>query len=532
MKKYRSPEMIIRDMMGGGSLNEQHAPALKVPEPYRVEVALQVLHDNGITTATRKDEKTLAVGNKELDMAMQVLDNALMHGKIEAKPLVVSAEAIDVPVAHAEPVDVKAEPTPPEGGHKLGEGVNDEEELATGNIDLKTGTFQSAGRTLHNRKENQLKKIDEEEQIDELSKKTVGSYVKAASHDMASHSVDVSQQHKLANKADKAGDDIKADYHDHLADKSSKRVDKRIAGIKTAVKKLTKEEAEQIDELSFGKMAKYTEKSRRSVNSLAQARKLSADHGSKTNKLDHKIAARKAGIKTADTKKAVHMKKIFAESTIVERVLGLISELSKNKLTKYVDKAGDQKRDAHMSGDRKTYFKRHTGIAKAAAKVNEEQIDELSRGKLKAYARKARVDVSKNKVPVTNHDHAAFVAKVNGDKAGEAHHTAQADKHLGHIAKRTSGIDKAKMKLREHIELNEGKKDDEAAVEKAGKHFASHARADNMHGDMMKAAKHYNYVQDATDHVYSNNAKHVKYADWHAMKPHIEDHFRKHGLED
>jgi hypothetical protein len=523
MKKYRSPEMIIRDMMGGGELNEQHAPALKIPEPYRVEVALQVLHDNGISTATRKDEKTVAVGNKEWDMAMQVLDNALMHGKIEAKPLVVSAEAIDVPDVVSDPVEVKAEPTPPAGGHSIGEGVNDEEELATGNIDPKTGTFQSAGRTLHNRKENQLKKIDEEEE-------------------------------------------------------------------------------EQIDELSYGKMAKYTEKSRRTVNSLTKARTLSTDHGASTNKLDHKIAVRKAGIKTADTKKAVHMKKIFAESTsIVEKVLNLISELSRSKLVKYADKAQDQKRDAFASGDRKTYFKRHAGVKKAVEKLGEEtqidevskdtlksyiskrtgtnlhmkqfsrendhtltpkakgrvdrfikksseglhrahkklnkeeveQVDELSRGKLKAYARKARGDAAKHQDVVTNHDHSAFVAKVKGDDASAAHHSATAEKHFGRVAKRTAGVDKAKMRLREHIEsLDEGKKEDDAAVEKAGKHFASHARADSMHGDMMKAAKHYNYVQDATDHVYSNNAKHVKYADWHAMKPHIEDHFRKHGLED
>ena len=94
--------------------------------------------------------------------------------------------------------------------------------------------------------ETAVKKLTKEdaEQIDELSKKTMGSYVNKAAE-------------RIGDKGISAGLKIAAD------EKSSgnfKDMGKRQKGIATAVKKLTKENAEQIDELSKKTLGSYVKK--------------------------------------------------------------------------------------------------------------------------------------------------------------------------------------------------------------------------------------------------------------------------------
>ena len=88
----------------------------------------------------------------------------------------------------------------------------------------------------------------EEEALDELSKKTLGSYVKKASHDVATKSAATG---RYAERANKVKDETKkGDYSnyqqgkkdDATADKMFNKSWKRRAGIAKAVDKLTKEE--------------------------------------------------------------------------------------------------------------------------------------------------------------------------------------------------------------------------------------------------------------------------------------------------
>jgi hypothetical protein len=98
---------------------------------------------------------------------------------------------------------------------------------------------------------DELAVIGRGEDLDELSKKTLGSYVKKASHDVATKAAATG---RYAERANKASDDMKAsgDYSkytqkrkdDETADKMFKKSWKRRLGIGKAIDKMTKEEFE------------------------------------------------------------------------------------------------------------------------------------------------------------------------------------------------------------------------------------------------------------------------------------------------
>jgi DNA topoisomerase IB len=83
---------------------------------------------------------------------------------------------------------------------------------------------------------------EEAEQMDELSKSTMGSYIKRASFDLAGRVGDERVVHGGVNRARK------------------NKIQNRERGILKAVDKLTKEEAEQMDELSKSTMGSYIKK--------------------------------------------------------------------------------------------------------------------------------------------------------------------------------------------------------------------------------------------------------------------------------
>ena len=91
-------------------------------------------------------------------------------------------------------------------------------------------------------------KKEEVEQIDELSKSTLGSYVKGAARDM-------SAARKLGadfkNAADKSRNPSTKKANTSLSDKFNATAQKRNTGIGKAVERLTKEETEQIDEKNW-----------------------------------------------------------------------------------------------------------------------------------------------------------------------------------------------------------------------------------------------------------------------------------------
>jgi hypothetical protein len=107
-------------------------------------------------------------------------------------------------------------------------------------------------------------KKEEAEQIDELSKATLGSYVKKAKKELSSSDYHIGR----AVGAREVGANFSKSPEQKLAAKAVERSlaaksKKRYHGIDKAVDKLTKEEAEQIDEISAKTIDRYREQSHR-----------------------------------------------------------------------------------------------------------------------------------------------------------------------------------------------------------------------------------------------------------------------------
>ena len=99
------------------------------------------------------------------------------------------------------------------------------------------GDTDSSDEYLHKRRKAITKAVDEEG-IAELSKKTLGNYIKKASQSASDNSADA--VHSYHQDTDQGDSD---------AEKQANKADKRIKGIGTAVKKITKEEVELDEKL-------------------------------------------------------------------------------------------------------------------------------------------------------------------------------------------------------------------------------------------------------------------------------------------
>lgn len=137
---------------------------------------------------------------------------------------------------------------------------------------------------------------EEAEQIDELSKATLGSYIKKAKTQM-------SRSDTVAGRL--AGERMKGGKPSAQERKHSDRANKRYFGIDKAVDKLTKEEVEQLDELSPKTLGSYVSKAARSAGSnIAGAVASGMANGNKDDQrsMGRNYAKRLKGIDTAAKK--------------------------------------------------------------------------------------------------------------------------------------------------------------------------------------------------------------------------------------
>jgi hypothetical protein len=124
---------------------------------------------------------------------------------------------------------------------------------------------------------------EEVEQIDELSKNTLGSYIKKASDRKAIAAVGM------------------MNIRDPDSDKHMDKFQKRNMGIKKAVDKLTKEEVEELDEISKDTLASYATKAFAAGNTLHDKIKAETDPEKKA-KLQAKLTKRNLGVMKAGAK--------------------------------------------------------------------------------------------------------------------------------------------------------------------------------------------------------------------------------------
>jgi len=221
----------------------------------------------------------------------------------------------------------------------------------------KSGETADGARKYYNRK-NTVRKIanEEVEEIDEISKATMGRYINKAkdSIDMAAYR--------------QGGVEARGSSSRPL----EKKLTKRHKGISMAVNKLTKEEADSLEELSVAKLKDYRTK--------ARADAYDADDVDD----ERRYRKRAAGSNTAG-------KKIVRQggSLRAEEAEGL-DELSKGKMLDYMDKASDAR--GHRNLSTKKVDNRYAGVKKASDKLTKEEveaIDELSKKTLGSYTYQA-----------------------------------------------------------------------------------------------------------------------------------------------
>lgn len=167
---------------------------------------------------------------------------------------------------------------------------------------------------------------EEVEQVDEISKETMGRYINKAKDSIDTNSW--RQGHREGSKMNPSG-------------RFEKKLSKRHKGIETAVKKLTREEAEQIDELSNKTLGSYVSKAARSAGSnVAGAVATAMANG---NKEDQRTMGRKYAQRLMGVDRAV--KKMTKEQVIDNAINKFLPELED-----YTPMAQEEKLVAKLDG--------------------------------------------------------------------------------------------------------------------------------------------------------------------------------------
>ena len=222
---------------------------------------------------------------------------------------------------------------------------------------------------------NDRKQFEEVEQVDELSKKTMGSYIKKASHDVATKSAATG---RYADRANAVKDQMKkGDYSnyqqgkkdDATADKMFNKSWKRRAGIAKATDKLTKEDV-QVDEVLDTNVKKFAY--------LMKAKKSIKKSDPNDMKQANDIANRTIGVKRL-------MKKITKEEVVDE------AGMSRREAGAHWDanKTAEKKSDTMADYKNKTAYQKAALAAKKKVSEGVEQVDELSTDTYHSAAKKA-----------------------------------------------------------------------------------------------------------------------------------------------
>lgn len=196
--------------------------------------------------------------------------------------------------------------------------------------------------------------MEEVEQIDELKKSTLGSYIRKASVDAYRRGQDV----EYHNAARDANDNYGAKRrHAEKIDKARAKASNRIVGIEKATQRLAKEEVEQIDEISKSTLGSYATKALHRGDIAARMSKSDTDDMGKI-----------ANKRLTGAKKAVDKIAPKAAATRIKTNIDKAREAAKNR---YTDK----------DDEGKSYYAAQKGIAKVREEV---ELDEaFSAGSLK-----------------------------------------------------------------------------------------------------------------------------------------------------
>ena len=236
---------------------------------------------------------------------------------------------------------------------------------------------------------NKLTK-EEAEELDELDKKTLGSYIKKASTNQIGNTAKV-----LAGK------------NDPDTERARRRMGQRMSGIAKATDKLTKEEAEQIDELKKSTLGSYVKKASGNMagNAAVAAAQASSSMGKSSPETKRNITNRMKGIAKATDRLTKE------EAELDENVGGLFKNASewessakaRGLVVKSATHPSGEMTKYQIAKDKQGNNRGHFdhGTKSGRLKEEAEQIDELSKKTLGSYVKKAKDDLGNREAEVT-----------------------------------------------------------------------------------------------------------------------------------
>lgn len=246
-----------------------------------------------------------------------------------------------------------------------------------------------------------------------------------------------------------------SELYGNAADKHYKKYQNTVKSAARAVDRLTKEEAEQLDELSPNTLHSYIKKAAGNMAGNAAVAAAQASSSMKKSSPDVKrnIKNRMKGITGASGR--------LADKANMAEEAEQIDELSKETLTSYAIKAhrrGDMAARMSKSGadkDMANYAnKRFQGVQTAIKKLGEaEDLDELDKKTLGSYVRRASVDAYRRGQDVEMHSTSRGRASSYGSAM---RHGELENKGRRKANNRIVGIDRATQRLtKEEVEINE-----------------------------------------------------------------------------
>ncbi|NDB58884.1 hypothetical protein EB001_10580 [bacterium] len=380
-------------------------------------------------------------------------------------------------------------------------------------------------------KKKEVKDFKEEvEQIDEISKKTLGSYVKKASHDarmMGQIATD------FENRADKARLQSRKDSNERLHKKYLERAWKRDTGISKAVDRLTKEET-QLDELNKSTYQSYRDKAAKDV---ARAYDIHQNPYKKTAKDDmRKLSNRVKGDERAEIAlkeedlELIAKHEVKADAPHKSGGHVILTKSSNKWHVLHNNKSSPTVKDLHRSKLLHSYNDEKEARAKFK-ELKEEQINEISKKTLGSYINKAEKEADRYQQNYTKLRD--IRDKTHGRFSDDTAELKQLDRKA---VNRDNGVYTAKQKLaKEEVQIDEVSKSTlmryipsaardvgsyTHAGKEAGEHAAQHTRAgDKRIAGIDRATKKLGTQKEEVELDESNRLSHaltqVGKSKWH-----------------
>ena len=299
-----------------------------------------------------------------------------------------------------------------------------------------------------------------EENIDEVSKKTLGSYVDKATDSLMKKSYRVGSR------------DMQGTYSPHgsvgkaKVAKDEREVVNRRAGIKGAAKRLSKEEVDQVDELNVRTMRSYKDKAAGDIED-----RVAAGHTTPTDKTKKRmqgIGRASDKIQTAKIKQRQRMGVNELKTSTLKSYLGKVKDKHSDMLNPHVDDYEPHKVDQERSSG---YVYKGDEIARAKAKLAKRGVNELKTPTLKRYLSKADdslTDMGQDMKSATSkfNKRRLGMAKAQGRlsmnrQLGRAEESVQEDAELKKVASELEGASKKHLKQAQKVKAHVDKMGEE-----------------------------------------------------------------------